>query len=112
MSREDGTMQIFSSYKVRIAESNQKISRGFIDTLELYRRASDYFIERIREHWGSVFVQEMPEYKQIKATEELCVFGQRTGRIRLMICQENFPSFPAICDARPLVTPTERFRRT
>ena len=66
MSREDGTMQIFSSYKVRIAESNQKISRGFIDTLELYRRATDYFIERIREHWGSIFVQEMPEYKQIK----------------------------------------------
>ena len=48
MSREDGTMQIFSSYKVRIAESNQKISRVFIDTLELYRRATDYFIERIR----------------------------------------------------------------
>ena len=73
MSREDGTMQIFSSYKVRIAESNQKISRVFIDTLELYRRATDYFIERIREHWGSTFVQEMPEYKQIKATEELCI---------------------------------------
>ena len=66
-------MQIFSSYKVRIAESNQKISRIFIDTLELYRRATDYFIERIREHWGSTFVQEMPEYKQIKATEELCI---------------------------------------
>ena len=66
-------MQIFSSYKVRIAESNQKISRGFIDTFELYRRATDYFIERIREHWGSIFVQEMPEYKQIKATEELCI---------------------------------------
>ncbi len=29
MSREDGTMQIVSSYKVRIAESNQKIARAF-----------------------------------------------------------------------------------
>ncbi|OUO50362.1 hypothetical protein B5F76_11895 [Desulfovibrio sp. An276] len=77
-------MQIFSSYKVRIAESNQKISRGFIDTLELYRRATDYFIERIREHWGSIFVQEMPEYKQINLSSR-DVFTT-TGLIQLRIC--------------------------
>ena len=49
MSREDGTMQIFSSYNVRIAESNQ-ISRLLIDTLKLYREATNYFIERMKEN--------------------------------------------------------------
>ena len=104
-------MQIFSSYKVRIAESNQKISWVVIDTLELYRRATDYFIARIREHWGGIFVKEMPKHKQIKATEELCI-RTKDRRIRLMIFQGNFTSLQAICDAQPFVTPTGRFRRT
>ena len=53
-------MQIVSSYTVRIAESTPKIARVFIDTLEL-------------KHWGSTFVKEMPEQKQIKAMEQLCI---------------------------------------
>ena len=51
MSREDGTMQIVSSYKVRIAESNQKIARACIDTLDLYRAAVDFFIALVLKRW-------------------------------------------------------------
>ena len=66
-------MQIVSSYKVRIAESNQKIARAFIDTLDLYRAAVDFFIALVLKRWDSVFVKEMPEQKQIKAMEQLCI---------------------------------------
>ena len=44
-------MQIVSCYKVRIAESNQKIARAFIDTHNLYRAAVDFFIALILKHW-------------------------------------------------------------
>ena len=73
MSREGGTMQIVSCYKVRIAESNQKIARAFIDTHNLYRAAVDFFIALILKHWDSIFVKKMPEQKQIKAMEQLCI---------------------------------------
>ena len=66
-------MQIVSSYKVRIAESNQKIARAFIDTHNLYRAAVDFFIALVLKRWDSVFVKEMPEQKQIKAMEQLCI---------------------------------------
>ena len=66
-------MQIVSSYKVRIAESNQKIARACIDTLDLYRAAVDFFIALVLKRWDSVFVKEMPEQKQIKAMEQLCI---------------------------------------
>ena len=64
-------MQIVSSYKVRIAESNQKIARACIDTLDLYRAAVDFFIALVLKRWDSVFVKEMPEQKQINLSSRV-----------------------------------------
>ena len=44
-----------------------------IDTLDLYRAAVDFFIALVLKRWDSVFVKEMPEQKQIKAMEQLCI---------------------------------------
>ena len=53
MSREDGTMQSASSYKVRIAENNRKIASAFIYTLDLYRAVVDFYIALVLRHWDA-----------------------------------------------------------
>lgn len=66
-------MQIFSSYKLRIAPTSPEVTRAFKDTLKLYRAAVGFFVELVLKHWDSIFVEKMPEQQQIKEMEQLCI---------------------------------------
>ena len=103
-------MQIVSSYKVRIAESNQKIARACIDTLDLYRAAVDFFIALVLKRWDSVFVKEMPEQKQIKAMEQLCIRTKNRPDTPYDF-SEKFYKFPSYLRRAAIRHAYGRFRR-
>ena len=81
-------MQIITSYNIRISEHG-KVLR---DTVEVYRKAVDYFISVINLHWGNEFQKNMGN-KACTVTERLCICTKKRPITKFDFSKE-FYKFP------------------
>ena len=84
-------MKVTSTYSVRLRNFN----RVFDDTVEVYRRAVDYFIELMMEHWESHFANLSHANDCVRVAEILSVRTIKRPMTAYNFCQDfdKFPSY-------------------
>ena len=84
-------MKVTSTYSVRLRNFNRVLD----DTVEVYRRAVDYFIELMMEHWESHFANLSHANDCVRVAESLSVRTIKRPMTAYNFCQDfvKFPSY-------------------